>query len=167
MRSSGLTFVFLCLSASVSFAETIEVQGASRISTSLIVQKFSSKSGKLSPDDINKGVKALFETKQFSDVSANHDKNGKLVVVVKEEPVVANVVFNGNKKIKEAELHSIVPIAPGQAWSKETGDEGIKAIIKAYAARGRDQVRVSIRTFQSGNAINVGYQIDEGEKNES
>lgn len=164
MKISGLTFFSFVLSASVAFAEEIVVKGTERVSPALVSQTFTSKPGKLTAEDINNGVKALFKTGQFTDVSTIRDKTGNLIVSVKEAPLVAHVIFNGNKRLKDDVLREAVKINPGDPWTKSLGDEGLKAIIRAYAARGRDQVRVQIRTFQDGSAVNVGYHINEGEK---
>src|SRR5262249_4878140 len=59
-------------------------------------------------------VKALYSTGLFADVKISHEGNRVLVVVV-ENPTIGVVAFEGNRKIKDADLQR-----PEQDKSKDT-----------------------------------------------
>ena len=58
-------------------------------------------------EDIDESVKRLFATELFSDVRITR-QGRRLVVVVDENLVVNQIVFNGNKKLKDKQLEAVV-----------------------------------------------------------
>ena len=100
-------FVLQLASVSVAQAATvssIEVRGNQRVDAETIRNYLTIKPGQsFSSIDIDESVKRLFGTGLFSDVSVNQ-VGGTLVVQVSEYQVVNQVLFQGNKKIKDAQL---------------------------------------------------------------
>ena len=66
--------------------------------------------------DIDEAVKRLFGTGMFSDVRINQS-GSTLVVQVDEHSIVNQVLFQGNKKIKDAQLAQTVQLKPRAAFS--------------------------------------------------
>jgi len=103
MVATGTGIVTLA-SASVAEAATIsrvEVRGATRVSPETVRANITIVPGKsFSNADIDSSVKRLYSTGYFSDVSINVS-GGTLVVTVSENQLVNQVVFNGNRKIKD------------------------------------------------------------------
>lgn len=85
----------------------IEVRGNTRVDADTIRNYVSIKPGKsFSGGDIDEAVKGLFGTGLFSDVQINQ-VGSSLVITVSEYKVVNQVLFQGNKKIKDAQLTNV------------------------------------------------------------
>ena len=77
--------------------------------------------------DIDEAVKRLFATGLFSDVRINQS-GSTLVVQVDEYSVVNQVLFQGNKKLKDAELANAVQLKPRGSFSQDTLNADVEAI---------------------------------------
>ncbi|MFC5386446.1 outer membrane protein assembly factor BamA [Aquamicrobium segne] len=153
---------------SVSAAEAavvnrIEVRGNSRIDADTIRNQVSIKPGRsFSGSDVDEAVKTLFGTGMFSDVRINQ-VGSSLVVTVSEHQVVNQVLFQGNKKVKDAQLNAAVQLQPRGAYSQAAVDADVEAIQDAYRRVGREEATVTSQVVDLGdNRVNVVYNINEG-----
>ena len=113
-------------------------QGNQRVDAETIRSYLDIKPGKsFSAADIDEAVKRLFATGLFSDVRVNQ-VGSTLVVQVAEYQVVNQVLFQGNKKIKDAELASAVQLKPRGTFSPDALEADAEAIREAYR---RDRTR--------------------------
>ena len=161
-------FVLQLASVSVAQAATvssIEVRGNQRVDAETIRNYLTIKPGKsFSSIDVDESVKALFGTGLFSDVSVNQ-VGGTLVVQVSEYQVVNQVLFQGNKKLKDAQLGLTVQLKPRGTFSPDQMEADAEAIRAAYARIGRDDATVTPRTMDLGeNRVNVVFDINEGDR---
>src|ERR1700747_2872553 len=79
---------------------SITVEGNRRVEVETIRSYFRpGPGGRLTQAEIDDGLKALIETGLFQDVKINQ-AGGRIVVTVVENPVIARIAFEGNKKIK-------------------------------------------------------------------
>lgn len=160
--------VLTLASASVAEAATIsrvEVRGATRVSAETVRANITIVPGKsFSNADINSSVKRLYQTGYFSDVSINVS-GGTLVVSVKENQLLNQVVFNGNRKIKDDKLQSIVRSRALGPYSEATVEGDIQTIKDAYAATGRSDITVTTQVVPIAEGrVNLAFVIDEGKK---
>jgi outer membrane protein insertion porin family len=141
----------------------IEVRGNQRVDDQTIRSYVNIKPGQsFSNADIDEAVKRLFATGLFSDVRVNQ-AGGTLVVEVDEYAVVNQVLFQGNKKIKDAELANAVQMKPRGAFSSAQMEADAEAIRAAYSRIGREDATVTSRTMDLGqNRVNVVFEINEG-----
>ncbi len=149
--------------AQAAVVSSIDVRGNQRIDAQTVRDYLTIKPGKnFTPNDIDESVKRLFGTGLFSDVSVNQ-VGGTLVVQVTEYQIVNQVLFQGNKKIKDAQLTGTVQLKPRGTFSPDQMDADVEAIRQAYSRIGRDDATVSARTMDLGdNRVNVVYEINEG-----
>jgi len=154
--------------ASVSVAQaavvsSIDVRGNQRVDAQTIRDYLTIKPGQtFSSADIDESVKRLFGTGLFSDVSVNQ-AGGTLVVQVSEYQVVNQVIFQGNKKIKDVQLSATAQLKPRGTFSPDQMEQDAEAIRQAYSRIGRDDATVSARTIDLGeNRVNVVFEINEG-----
>jgi outer membrane protein insertion porin family len=162
---SGATVAQL---ASVSVAQaavvsSIDVRGNQRVEAQTIRGYLTIKVGaNFSASDIDESVKRLFGTGLFSDVSINQ-VGRTLVVQVAEYQVVNQVIFQGNKKQKDAQLAGIVQLKPRSTFSPDQMEADAQAIRDTYSRIGRDDAVVNARTMDLGdNRVNVIFEIQEG-----
>src|SRR5690606_36463660 len=156
--------------ASVSVAQaatvsSIDVRGNQRVDADTIRNYLTIKPGQsFSTVDVDESVKRLFATGLFSDVSVNQ-VGGTLVVQVSEYQVVNQVLFQGNKKIKDAQPSHTVQLKPRGTFSPDQMQADVEAIRQSYSRIGRDDATVSAKTMDLGeNRVNVVYEINEGDR---
>lgn len=156
------------MAMSAAYAATvssIDVRGNQRVDAQTVRDYLTIKPGQsFSATDIDESVKRLFATGLFADVSVNQ-VGGTLVVQVTEYQIVNQVLFQGNKKIKDAQLSVAAQLKPRGTFSPEQMDADVEAIRQAYSRIGRDDATVSARTIDLGdNRVNVVYEINEGDR---
>ncbi|MEW9808402.1 outer membrane protein assembly factor BamA [Mesorhizobium sp. ZMM04-5] len=149
--------------AQAAVVSSIDVRGNQRVDAQTIRDYLTIKPGRsFSTIDIDESVKRLFGTGLFSDVSVNQ-VGSTLVVQVSEYQIVNQVLFQGNKKIKDAQLSMTAQLKPRGTFSPDQMDADVEAIRQAYSRIGRDDATVSARTMDLGdNRVNVVYEINEG-----
>ena len=156
--------------ATISAAEAavvsrIEVRGNQRVEADTIRSQTGITPGKsFSSADIDEAVKRLFGTGLFSDVKINQ-VGSTLVVEVSEYRVVNQVLFQGNKKIKDAPLAGAVQLKPRGTFSDATMEADAETIREAYRRVGRDDATVTTQVIDLGdNRVNVVFNIQEGDR---
>ncbi|TKT76967.1 outer membrane protein assembly factor BamA [Aquamicrobium sp. LC103] len=154
--------------ASVSAAEAavvnrIEVRGNQRVDADTIRNNVGITPGRsFDNSDIDEGVKRLFGTGLFSDVRINQS-GSTLVVEVSEHSIVNQVIFQGNKKVKEAELSRAVQLQPRSPFSQSLLEADADTVRQAYARIGRNDAVVTPQVIDLGNnRVNVVFNVQEG-----
>lgn len=160
----ALAVQFVATSAAeAAVVSRIEVSGNQRVDADTIRNYIQIKPGKaFSSSDIDDAVKALFGTGLFSDVQINQ-VGSSLVVKVSEYQVVNQVLFQGNKKLKDNALAIAVQLKPRGTFSQATLDSDVEAVKAAYRRIGRDDAAVTTQIMNLGdNRVNVVFNINEG-----
>ncbi|WP_367714801.1 outer membrane protein assembly factor BamA [Nitratireductor sp. GISD-1A_MAKvit] len=141
----------------------IEVRGNRRVEAETIRNYIGIRPGRsFSRDDVNDAVKRLFSTGLFADVSITQS-GGSLIVTVDEYSIVNQVIFQGNKKIKDANLGRAVQLQPRKSFSMQAMQADEEAIREAYRRIGRDDATVTGRTQQLDDGrVNVIFEVQEG-----
>ena len=151
--------------AEAAVVRSIEVRGNQRVDSQTIRDNTGIKVGKnFSSNDIDEGLKRLFAMGLFSDVKM-HQVGNTLVVSVKEYEVVNQVLFQGNKKIKDPDLQRVISLKSREAFdpAKLSADE--QTIRDAYRYVGRNDTSVTAQTVDLGQGrVNVVFKITEGKK---
>ena len=104
---SIVLFISFYLKSYAEIVKNVNVQGNERVSKETIIIYGDIKIGAdYEASDINLLIKKLYDTKFFSDITAELS-NGSLNIDVKENPIINSIVFNGEKtkKFKEAILN--------------------------------------------------------------
>ncbi|RWA64207.1 outer membrane protein assembly factor BamA [Mesorhizobium sp.] len=160
----ALAVQFVATSAAeAAVVSRVEVTGNQRVDADTIRNYIQIKPGKaFSSSDIDDAVKALFGTGLFSDVQINQ-VGSSLVVKVSEYKVVNQVLFQGNKKLKDNALAVAVQLKPRGTFSQQTLDSDVDAVKAAYRRIGRDDAAVTTQIMELGdNRVNVVFNINEG-----
>ncbi|CDX49403.1 Outer membrane protein assembly factor BamA [Mesorhizobium plurifarium] len=149
--------------AEAAVISRVEVSGNQRVDAETIRNYISIKPGKpFSSSDIDDAVKALFGTGLFSDVQINQ-VGSSLVVKVSEYKVVNQVLFQGNKKLKDNALQAAIQLKPRATFSQQALDADVEAVKTAYKRIGRDDAAVTTQIMDLGdNRVNVVFNINEG-----
>jgi outer membrane protein insertion porin family len=114
--------------------------------------------------DIDEGVKRLFATGLFNDVRV-FVSGSSLVVELDERSVVNQVLFQGNRKIKDNALQGAVQLQPRAVFSDATLQNDVDSIRAAYERIGRSDVTIDPQIVDLGEGrINVVFNIVEGDR---
>lgn len=153
------------LQAEAAVVRSIEVRGNQRVDADTVRSYVGIAAGSnFTSADIDEAVKRLFATGLFSDVRINQS-GSTLIVEVQENQVVNQVLFQGNKKIKDADLARGIQLQPRGTFSTATMEADAETIRQSYGRIGRDDATVTPTTVDLGdNRVNVVFQINEGDR---
>ncbi|HZD91563.1 MAG TPA: outer membrane protein assembly factor BamA [Pseudolabrys sp.] len=161
----GAATILTSGSAIAQTVNSIVVEGNRRIEAQTVRSYFHpGANGRLSPVEIDEGLKALYATGLFSDVQIHH-RGGHLVVSVVENPVINKVAFEGNHKAKDAQLQAEIQSKPRGTLSKPTVQSDVQRIVDSYHRSGRFDVSVVPEIINlPNNRVNLVFKIKEGPK---
>jgi outer membrane protein insertion porin family len=156
------------LMSSPAVAQTvssIQVEGNRRVEVETIRSYFKpGPGGRLDQGNIDDGLKALIETGLFQDVKINQ-AGGHLVVTVIENPVIARIAFEGNKKVKDEQLSAEIQSKPRGTLSRPMVQSDAQRIAEIYRRSGRYDVRVNPEIIeQPNNRVDLVFTVTEGSK---
>ncbi len=155
-----------CLFAAPSFAaETITVEGNRRVDAETVRSYFhAATDGQYDPAARDAALKALVATGLFDKVTIDRVGNG-LVVRVTEAKVLGRVAFEGNKKVKDADLTAAVQSKARGPLQRATVQDDANRIVEAYRRVGRDDVSVVPEIIDRGSdRVDLVFTITEGKK---
>ncbi|PYE88165.1 outer membrane protein assembly factor BamA [Phyllobacterium leguminum] len=165
LAASGSATVSLIAfdAAEAAVVSRIEVRGNRRVDAATIRDNVGIQPGKaFSNTDIDAAIKRLFAMGLFSDVQIKQSGSA-LVVTVSEYSVVNNVLFQGNKKIKDPQLAAAAQLKAREPFDPVKMEADKQAILDAYRRVGRNDATVNARTIDLGEGrVNVVYEINEG-----
>lgn len=130
----------------------IVVAGNRHTDAAMIRSYFEVAPGKrLDADAVNAALKALYATGLFSDVEIKHD-GGRLKVTVVENPTIQQIAFEGNKKLKDADLKKVVQSKEGGPLSRFLVQGDVEHMAELYRQHGYFQVQIVPDTIQVGRS---------------
>ena len=143
----------------------ISVQGNERIDSETILSYLPLSVGdSVDPPRLDAALKTLFRTDLFSDVKL--DLNGSsLVVRVVENPVINQVLFEGNSNLKTDKLQDEVQIRPRGVFTKAKVEEDVGRIVELYRRSGRISATVTPKIVElPQRRVDLIFEIHEGPK---
>ncbi|GAB5511933.1 MAG: outer membrane protein assembly factor BamA [Hyphomicrobiales bacterium] len=158
----------LALTASQAQAATvssIQVEGNRRIEASTIISYVTVVPGRnFTARDLNESLQSLFSTGLFADVSLER-RSSVLVVSVVENPIVRQVVFEGNRRIDDGQLGTVVQLEPRRVMTESAVQSDTQRILEAYRRNGRFAARVEPKLIDVGdNRVDLVFEIQEDER---
>ena len=161
----GAATIATSTSAVAQTVNSIVVEGNRRVESDTVRSYFhAGPSGRLSPVDIDEGLKALYATGLFSDIQIHHVR-GHLVVSVVENPVINKVAFEGNHKAKDAQLEGEIQSKARGTLSKPTVQADVQRIVEIYHRTGYFNATVVPQVIRlANNRVNLVFKIHEGGK---
>ncbi len=113
---------------------------------------------------LDRALKDLYATELFADVTIR-DRQGELVVDVRENPVVNRIVLEGNKRVKDEKFKDEIKLAPRQIFTRSKARADVARILELYRRQGRFAAAVEPKIVQlDQNRVDVVFEIDEGPK---
>ena len=108
-------------------------------------------------------VRTLTRTQLFADVQLGVQPNGDLVVEIVENPIINQVVFEGNNAVTEDKLREEVTLRPRGIYTRARIQEDVGKIVELYRLSGRISATVTPKIVQlDQNRVDVVFEINEG-----
>ncbi len=145
--------------------QRIVVQGNERIESETILSYLPIQPGDtIGPQNVDLAIKTLFRTDLFQDVSIQL-QGGDLVVRLVENPIVNQVVFEGNDNMKDDKLRDEVQVRPRGIFTKGKVQADVQRIVELYRRTGRIGVTVTPQIVQlPQKRVDLIFEINEGPK---
>ena len=143
----------------------IIVQGNERIEASTILSYLPIQPGDtVDAAKLDLAVKTLHRTDLFADESMEMQGND-LIVRVSENPIINQVVFEGNHALKEDKLRDEVTVRPRGIFTRTRVEQDAQKIIELYRRSGRISATVTPKIVQlPQKRVDLIFEINEGPK---
>jgi len=144
----------------------IRIDGLSRIAPGTVYSYLPvGKGDQLTNEQAQKAIRALYQTKFFSDVEI--DREGSIMVIkVVERPSIAKLTIRGNKDIKTDDLKKglkEIGLTEGETFDRLALDNVQQELVRQYYNRGKYNVSVTPHvTPLERNRVAVEIEIREG-----
>ena len=144
---------------------SISVQGNERIDSETVLSYLPISVGDtVDPQKLDVALKTLFRTDLFSDVKIDLD-GSTLVVRVVENPIINQVLFEGNSNLKDDKLQDEVQIRPRGIFTRAKVEEDVGRIVELYRRSGRISATVTPKIVElPQKRVDLIFEIDEGPK---
>ena len=144
----------------------IRIEGLNRISAGTVFNYLSiNKGDRLTNEEAQQAIRALYNTKFFSDVELVRDGD-ILVVKVVERPSIAKLSIRGNNDIKTDDLKKglkDIGLTEGETFDRLAIDRVQQELIRQYYNRGKYNVSVIPHVTQlDRNRVAIDIEIREG-----
>jgi len=147
-------------------ASDIRIDGLSRITAGTVLNYLPlSKGDRVTDASVQRAIRALYQTKFFTDVQMDREGN-ILVIKVVERPSIAKLTIRGNKDIKTDELKKGlkgIGLAEGETFDRLALDNVQQELVRQYYNRGKYNVSVDPHVVQlDRNRVAIDIEIREG-----
>jgi outer membrane protein insertion porin family len=141
----------------------VSIDGNKRIASSTILSLAALVPGtRYSSGQINAAVQRLNASGFFKSVDFSV-KSGRITIIVDENPTINRIAFEGNKKLKDGDLESLISSQPRQTFSAKRAEADAQQVAAAYSAGGRVDAQVTPRLIErSDNRVDLVFQVTEG-----
>lgn len=148
---------------------TIELQGLTQVSESLIRSQLESKVNEpISRTAIARDIRRLSTMSYFTNIEVHHEVRGTenvLVYIFTEERTIGDLVIVGNKKVKDKDVRSALDYQEGDAFFEEAFESERTELLGMYKGKGFLNATVDIVVDEMDDTrMRVSYLINEGRK---
>lgn len=114
------------------------------------------------PYVVDSSLRALYSTGLFSDVQIDN-QGGVVVIAVQENPVINQVVFEGNSEVENNTLSSEVQLKPRSIYTRAKVQADAQRILDVYRRQGLFAASVEPQIIElEQNRVNLVFEITEG-----
>jgi outer membrane protein insertion porin family len=151
--------------ATTPLESAIAVAGNRHVDAQMIRSHFhAGADGQLDAVALDAALKSLYATGLFQDVKISQ-AGDHVVVTVAENPTIARLAFEGNKKIKDDDLKKALQSKDGGPLSRAIVHGDVEHMIELYRQRGYFDVLVEPKTIDAKHErVTLVFEIKEGDK---
>lgn len=163
MLVSGMVAIATPASAQNFNFSTVSVEGNQRIETATILTYLGfSRGDSVTAGALNDAAQRIRATGLFESVDVV-PQGSTLVIRVAEYPTINRITFEGNSRIRDAELSAAVSSQPRRVYSPVQAEADTAAITRVYADQGRINATVAPRIIErSDNRVDLVFEVFEG-----
>ncbi|MEQ8291674.1 MAG: outer membrane protein assembly factor BamA [Roseovarius sp.] len=142
---------------------SVSIEGNQRIEPGTILTYAGISRGQtVSAGQLNEAYQRIVDSGLFETVEIE-PRGSTLVIKVREYPTINKIAFEGNRKIKDENLTSIVQSKSRQVFSPSQAERDASNISQAYVENGRVAARVTPKIIRrSDNRVDLVFEIFEG-----
>ena len=150
---------------SISFdgLKTVRASDLDGITSNFVGKEFSD-------DVIADFLNRIFALNYFEDIDPQaiagdpEQKSVRIVLVVKEYPVLSQIRFSGNRQIRSPELKEAISLKEREIYDDSKRLVAERAIRDHYIEKGYTEIKVSSSAEQNENGYVVTFKVDEGQQ---
>lgn len=141
----------------------IVVEGNQRIEPSTIISYMTVKQGdSVSASQVNESVRALFATGLFRDVRID-PRGDTLAVIVEENPVINRIAIEGNDRIPDDALQSLLTSRERRVFTRAKAEADAEMLLEQYRRTGRYGATVEPKIIElPQNRVDLVFEVQEG-----
>ena len=158
------SFLFLSsVAEALPFVKEIKVSGNHRVETDTVLSYMPLRIGdSFNQDHIDQSLKDLFKTGYFQDVRIEV-KGTTVWVYVQENPLINQISFEGNDKLKEEIIRQEIRLNPREVLVSSRVQDCQQRLLEIYRRMGRHQAKVDVKLIKlPENRVDLVFEIDEG-----
>lgn len=167
METTLLAAALLALpaAASAEVVNDIKIDGNERIDPTAVETYLGIERGEdVSRDDLDNGLKKLYDTGFFADVGIDM-KDGVVTVFTTENPSINDVIFEGNQQIDKEDLEKELTLKSRSIYTRTKVQNDLKRLLDVYRRSGRYSAEITPQIIPlDQNRVNLVYDITEGPK---
>lgn len=143
--------------------QEIRIEGTQRVDPATVLSYMQVGPGDpFDPLAVDDSLKSIFDTGLFSDVTLRREAD-VLIVVVRENPMINRLAFEGNRRINDSTLQSEIQLRPRLVYTRTRVQNDLQRILDLYQRRGRFAVSVRPQIIElDQNRVDLVFEIDEG-----
>ena len=163
---AALVMIFVisgAISAQTFRFSNVDVQGNQRISDATILTTAEITPGEtLTAAQVNTALQRLQNSGLFQSVEVT-PRGGTLVIAVREFPTINRIAVEGNRRIQDDELISLIQSTPRRTYSPSVAEQDAEIIAEAYRTTGRLTAIVTPQIIpRDDNRVDLVFEVAEG-----
>lgn len=159
-----LTFTII-IQTNLYAKNQIIILGNDRISNSTILSLIDKNNLEYNKSNaISESLKKLYSSKLFEKIDIQKRRK-KIIITIKENPLIADIKIIGNKKISDEILQKELSLKKREIFNKSKLESDVKRINEIYIKSGRFLAKITPKIIiKEQNRIEVIFEIYEGKK---
>ncbi|HEX6629479.1 MAG TPA: POTRA domain-containing protein, partial [Gemmatimonadaceae bacterium] len=147
--------------------DTLLVIGNQRVNDAAVRAQVGFTPGRtMSVPDLQRAIRALYETGQFADVRfacvVHGGGRSALQLTVREHPLVGQIQVQGTDQVSEKTVRDRITISTGAPVNPAMVAQSAAAIDSVYEAKGLYLSRVDVDSAAVGDTVNLTFRVTEG-----
>ena len=141
----------------------IRVEGTQRIEPATVLSYMEMQAGDaFDMDKLDGALKNLFATGLFADITF-YQEGSDLVIQVVENPIINQIAFEGNKKVKDADLQNEISLRPRNVLTRTKVQADVERMQEIYRIGGRFSADIQAKIIKRDqNRVDLVFEINEG-----
>lgn len=113
------------------------------------------------PTEVDNSLKSLFATGLFADITLSR-RGSTLIVKVSENPIINQIAFEGNNRLKDENLTGEIQSRPRAVYTRTRVQADVQRLLEVYRRSGYFAATVTPKIIPlDQNRVNLVFEISE------